>query len=337
MRSLFFLTILLALGWGGYWFVGSTAKKTGLESWFVQQQSAGWVAEYEDLTVTGFPNRFDSMFTALDLVDPATGWAWSAPRFQILALSYQPNKVIAIFPPEQAVATPEEKMNVISERLAASVHLEASTDLGLSEAILEIRGLGITSSAGWASAISEGQLSVRRSPPDTAPDFGYEVALDAADFRLPDPLKRAIDPAGLLPATVTPIFLRMTPVYDAPWDRHAVEGATPALTALNIQNLSVTWGELQMRMKGQLEIDRLGRPEGELNLVARNWPDMLDIAVAGGFISADLSNTLERGLSLVAQVTGETSTLDLPLRFEGGLAKLGPIPIGRAPVLVYRR
>ncbi|MEO0912975.1 MAG: DUF2125 domain-containing protein, partial [Pseudomonadota bacterium] len=288
MRTLTFLVILAALGWSGYWFAGSTAKETALSGWFDGQVERGWVAEYSDLTVTGFPNRFDTIIEDLALADPATGWAWNTPRFNILALSYQPNKVITIFAREQVISTPGQKLTVVSDRLASSVHLEANTDLGLQEAILEMKGLGITSTAGWASAITDGQLSIRRSLPGTAPDFGYDVALDAADFRLPDPLKNALDPAGLYPATVTPIYLRMTPVYDAPWDRHAAEGATPALIALNIQNLSVTWGTLQMQIRGALDIDRLGRPEGELNLVARNWPDMLELAVAGGFISADL-------------------------------------------------
>ncbi|QHQ33745.1 DUF2125 domain-containing protein [Algicella marina] len=336
MRKLFFLVILLAAGWAAYWFVGSTAQRAALESWFAQQRQAGWVAEYEDLSVAGFPNRFDSRFTGLDLADPGTGWAWEAPHFNILALSYQPNKVITVFPPEQVVRTPVETLTVVSQDLRASVHLEPNTLLGLKEAILAIDGLGITSDSGWATAISSGQLSVRRSPEGNAPDFSYDVALDAADFRLPEPLRKAIDPAGLYPVAVTPIYLRMTPVYDAPWDRLAAEGATPALTALNIQNLSVTWGELEMQMRGSLDIDTLGRPEGSLNLVARNWPDMLQLAVTADLISADLSRTLERGLSILAQTTGETSTLDLPLRFEGGFVKLGPVPIGRAPVLVYR-
>ncbi len=337
MRILVLLTLISALGWSVYWWIGATAKKTALTTWFEQQSAGGWVAEADDLTVTGFPNRFDTIVTGLELADPATGWSWAAPRFNIYALSYQPNRIIAIWPPEQSIATPLERIDITSERLAASVHLEPNTRLGLQESIVEMAGLSLVSTAGWSSAIDSGQLSIRRSPPGTAPDFGYEVDLRADALKLPDPLRNALDPARILPDTVSPIRMRMTPVFSAPWDLPAVEGATPELTQLNIANLSVTWGDLELAVNGVLDVDRLGRAEGEVNVVARNWPDMLNLAVTAGFISEDWSNTLTRGLSVVAETTGETNTLDLPLTFSGGLARFGPIPIGRAPMLVYRQ
>lgn len=336
MRFLVYVVVFLGLAWSAYWFVGSTAQKRAFEGWFAGQSANGWVAEYDELAVTGFPNRFDTVIEGLDLADPSTSWAWRAPRFQLYMLSYQPNKAIAVFPQSQTISTPTEKLNLRSETLRASVHLQPNTALGLAEAILEMKGLAIASTSGWEMAIPEGQLSVRRSPEGTAPDYGYDIALDATDFRLPDPLKNALDPAGLFPEIVTPISMRATPVYDRPWDRHAVEGETPVLTALNIQRLEITWGRLEIRLAGSLEIDEEGRPEGELNFVAKNWEDMLELAGTLGLAQPGQLQILRQGLGAVAEVTGETSTLDLPMVFEGGLIKLGFMPIGRAPVIVYR-
>jgi hypothetical protein len=73
--------------------------ESALPGWLDARAAEGWIAEYESDAHRGFPNRFDTTITGLDLADPETGVAWSAPFFQILSLSYQPNHVIAVFPP----------------------------------------------------------------------------------------------------------------------------------------------------------------------------------------------------------------------------------------------
>ena len=41
------------------------------------------------------------------------------------------------------------------------------------------------------------------------------------------------------------------------------------------------------------------------------------------------------GLSLFAMMTGNKNTLDVPLRFGNRIMSLGPIPIGKAPRLLW--
>ena len=101
MRVLLGVTALLGALWAGYWVVGSSAAQSGMADWFDERRAEGWVAEYDDLAVRGFPNRFDAGFTEISLADPGTGLAWQAPFFQLLALSYKPNHVIAVWPDEQ--------------------------------------------------------------------------------------------------------------------------------------------------------------------------------------------------------------------------------------------
>lgn len=129
----------------------------------------------------------------------------------------------------------------------------------------------------------------------------------------------------------------MTPVYDAIWDRAAIEGRKPTLTALNIGNLSMTWGALDLKLRGTLNVDEHGFAEGKLDLIAHNWQEILKIAVRAGWVTQELSDTLEIGLGFLAQVTGETNTLDVPLVFKNGEARLGPVYLGYAPLLVQRQ
>ena len=101
MRALVWVVIAVAVTWGGYWFVGARALETGAQAWFQAQTEAGLVAERSDLSVSGFPNRFDLTVTDLRLADPDAGFGWTAPFVQILSLSYKPWHIIAAFANQQ--------------------------------------------------------------------------------------------------------------------------------------------------------------------------------------------------------------------------------------------
>ncbi|MEO1918276.1 MAG: DUF2125 domain-containing protein, partial [Paracoccaceae bacterium] len=105
MRGLITLTLVLALSWSGWWFFGTAAQKTAIETWMQERREAGWIAEVDDFNVTGFPNRFDSVFIGLTLSNPRASWTWQAPRFQLIALSYKPNHIIAVWPDTQTYTT----------------------------------------------------------------------------------------------------------------------------------------------------------------------------------------------------------------------------------------
>ena len=106
MRNLIILIIAACMLWGGYWFAGSRAVQSGLTGWFSDQQRNGWIVEYSALKTRGFPNRFDTTITDLTLVDPRSGVAWLLPNFQIFALSYKPNHIIAVWPERQSIKLP---------------------------------------------------------------------------------------------------------------------------------------------------------------------------------------------------------------------------------------
>lgn len=333
MMRLLVILVLSASGlWSGYWWVGSTAQKSALQSWLDERRAAGWAAD-GTVSVTGFPNRFDAIVQNLTLADPNSEWAWAAPEFQILALSYKPNHIIAVWPGTQTIASPQEKIDITSEVMRGSVRFAPSTDLALQETLNEMRAVTATSSLGWRATLAEGQLAIRRSEPGTAPDFGYDVYFHARNLGLPDPVKDALDPAGLLPATVANAELRLTPVFDDVWNLPAVEGRKPQLTTLNIGNAALAWGAMELGVKGRLDTDGDGFATGEINVIAKNWRDMLALATTAGMIPEGMGQSVERGLSVLAQTTGDTNLLDVTLSFRGGRIWLGPIPIGPAPRL----
>lgn len=335
MRKLLILILLAAAGWSGYWFVGSSGVKSGFESWFETRRAEGWVAEYADLSVSGFPNRIDTRFTGLELADPDTGLAWEAPKFEIAALSYKPNHVIAIWPPEQRLATPFEKFSVRSADMRASLVLEANTDLTLARTVMTAQNLEIIPS-GEAGVTEIGALTLaaEKVPADEAPS--YRLGLTADGFAPSLPWRQHIDPGDTLPETLEALNADIAVTFDKPWDRHAIEDARPQPIRIKVKLAKAHWGQLELQAAGEVTVNEAGVPEGTLTLKARNWREILQLSVKAGALPEGLAKTLEDGLSLISQLAGNPKTLDIPLDFRNDRVMLGPIPLGPAPVLRLR-
>lgn len=334
MRAIAGIIIIGLLAWCGWWFVGSGAQKEAWTNWFEDRRNEGWVAENTAIQLRGFPNRFDTTIEDLQLADPRSGWAWSAPFFQVFMLSYKPNHIITVWPDTQVVSTPRETINVTNEQMRGSVVFEPGIDLVLDSSQIEISALKLSTND-WTAGLDRANFATRRVPAGNAPDFAHQIGLDAKNLTLSDSLKARLDPAGILPAKIETARLDITAAFDAPWDRHSIEGRKPNPTAISVKNIDVTWGELNLRTSGQLKVDAAGYPDGALKVEARNWQEILNLAATSGLISRDLAETVKGGLQMLSALGGDGTTLNVPLQFGGGLIRLGPIPIGPAPRLFF--
>ena len=334
MRAVLAIVILAALAWSGWWFVQSTARDRAIEGWLAERRAAGWVAEAKDVRVRGFPNRVDTVVTDLSLSDPNAGWAWQSDGLQVLSLSYKPHHVIAVLTGEQVLSTPYETVRATSDRLRGSVIFRPTPRLELDHMTFEIGNMALTGDAGWTATIGEAILASRQAADGTP--FAHDLAFNAESLVLPEQVIESFRADGILPAEIGPIALDSTLVFDRPWDRPALENDNPVLERVAIRDLSFTWGKLDLRGRGELAVDAEGFAEGRIDLRARNWEDMIAVAEAGGALDPTLGGALRSGLGLIARLSGDRNALEVPLDFSGGVARLGPIPIGPAPRLAQR-
>lgn len=328
MRRLIALVLVLAALWSGYWYIGQRGIETALTTWIDARENEGWVANYSKLNTSGYPNRFDTTITDLELADPETGLAWSVPWFQILTLSYTPNHIIVAFPPEQRIASPLEKINLMSEVMRGSVRFQPDTSLALDKTSFELKNVTLSSDDDWSTHIESGQFATRQS--DAVPN-GHEVYFDAVNLTPSSSLMKQLDRAGILPGLFRGVKLDFVAGFDAPWDRFALEDRRPQPTSLSLREFDATWGQISVQVAGDLTIDAAGWPTGKLNVRAKNWRDMLIIARDGGLVPADIYPTIEKGLSLIAGLAGNEKTLDAPVTFRNATMYVAGLPIGPAP------
>lgn len=320
---------LPALGWSGYWYAGATAKEAVLKAWLEDRRAAGWVAEAEALEVGGFPYRFDSRIKGLELADPAAGWAWSAPAFEVLALAYKPTHVIAVWPERQVIATPDGEVEILAEQMRGSVEFDVGTDLVLDRLVIDMAGVRFNGE-GWQSGAAKALVATRRAAEDR---LHHDVSVEAREVLLTEAVRRLLDPGQVLPAAFETLLAQARVGFDAPLDRTAVEVAPPAITSFRLDRFQATWGELDLRAVGELAFRPDGTPEGQIDVKARNWAEMVTLAVNAGALSAEAAGRLTTALGVLSAMSGNRETLDVPLRFADGLTYLGPLPVGPAPRL----
>ncbi len=326
MRKLLIFVIALGVVYGGYWFVGSAAVERGAKAALAQAQADGWDLTYDSVATRGFPSRFDTTLTNISLRDPGTGIGWQAPFFQLLALSYLPNRVIAIWPNNQTVILPGQALQVTSDRLRASIAVGANTALTLNKATAETGPLTVVSDLGWQAAIDKGLVALRQA----AGNNTYDVYVDLTALTLPVALKSRLDPAADLPAALSVVRADTTLTLDRPLDRHLDKGPPPALQTLVVKDLNLTWGRLTFQASGQIVADAQGRAEGQLDIRADDWRGLIALAVNAGLIDPGVAPTWE---NFGVMITGGADMLDLPLTFRDGRMALGLLPLGAAPML----
>ncbi|WP_239520660.1 DUF2125 domain-containing protein [Pseudooceanicola aestuarii] len=331
MKRLVYVILAAALLWSGYWVVGAIGAKRGLNAWFDARRAEGWVAEHSDFTLRGFPNRFDATWRDMTLADPDTGLAWELPIFQLLALSYRPTHVIAVWPREMQVATPQAKLPVTNDDLRASLRLEAGTELALIQSNLVASNLAVQTND--PARMDNLRLALARRG-DTGST--YRLGVQADGVSPPAALVRRMAGGVALPDAVQEVKIDADVTFDKPWDISALEVARPQPQRIALSLARAEWGRLALQATGTLDIDARGLPSGDLDVQARNWQDMLRVAVSAGALSEGAARSAESALGLMARLKGNPNTLDVTLSFRDGMVTFGPIPLGPAPVLRLR-
>jgi len=329
MRKLIALIVVLAGLWSGYWYFGATTKHQMIAAWMEDRRADGWTADYSDFRVIGFPNRFDSFFTDLDLRDPRSGIGWTAPEFEILALSYQPNHIIAVWPNHQSLSFPLETVTVDSSRMMASVVFEPDTKLAVARTSLETSDLLLNGSSGWHTGIASLHLSTRQH---AGLNDAHDVVFDARSVSPTAQVLKTLDPSGKLPTTIDMLYLDLVLGFDAPWDRVAIEQGAPLLTRITVNRLDSQWGQLGLAGSGVLDVSRNGVINGKLDLDLKNWRAVVDLFVTSGVIDQTIADTIKSALGLFAG----GDSLKTTLSFANGSWSLGPVPLGPAPYFVRR-
>ncbi|MEQ5869681.1 DUF2125 domain-containing protein [Sagittula sp. NFXS13] len=306
------LVVAAALLWGGYWAVQAWTLRSSIEDWFEDRRLDGWVAQYDDLSVNGFPSRLDVTISGIDLQDPEHQTGWQAPFLQILGLSYQRDHVILAFADSQQVLLPDGPVMVTSDGLRASL---VKTDDIIERLNIEAEVLNINGPA--AEAALAGVL------------FNFHH-VEGTDYRLALSAQGVATPGG---GGSDAVDVQALLGFDHPWTLDALNNDRPQPRTVTLRQASYHHEGLELDVAGDVTADEEGRMSGELTVRAVNWQALLEQAREAGTLPDALADTLRDALSVAASLSGRRDTLDLPLTFRRGDMSFGMIPLGEAPRL----
>ncbi len=243
MRILIALILVAALGWSAYWVVGARLLRGAIEDGIATMEARGVEIRTEEIRVTGFPNRFDTMVAAPRIAWPG-GTAWRAPFLQVFALSYRPNQVIAAFPETQTLDTPAGEVRIGTARARASATFRAGAGKALDRSSLVAEEVRLT----WAGAEARAArvLAATRIPEGAGPER-QNIGLTLDDVVLPQ---------GAVPGARPVDGLTLDAVLDlsAPLSLGAVERGEVVVERIEITRLDVDWGAMALAAEGTLDV-----------------------------------------------------------------------------------
>lgn len=304
MRAILGLFLAVALLWGGYWFWGAAQVRTHAQGWMSEQGVTG------QISVIGFPNRFD-----LTVTNPAVqrdGIGYSAPFFQVFAMTWKPWHLIAAFAPSQEITLLDQTLTLSSPHLLASVLMNPIGGFALREVRLDGTKVALESSNGWHIDAAHVTAAMDAQGDPMSPRIGGRLT----DFTTPVPVAGLTDLIAL--ASFDANLHLLSPL----------DGTTTgaSILAIDLNDARLNWGDFGMTAKGRLAPDAQGMVSGDIRVTLRGAQHLSQILLGLGLVKPDQIANLDKGLAVMGGGAEITFTLS------GGMIRIGPIPIAATPV-----
>lgn len=300
------LVVAAAALWSGWWIVGARSTEATAIRGIDAAEIQGWQIARDDLSVRGFPNRFDLTLDAPRITTP-DGWTLAAPILRAFALSYRPNHLIAVAPPQMTLSHPTTgDIAITSDDLRASLVVTPSATPALDRATLVIEALRVGD-----LSLATGQIATRQAGGVTI----HDLAIDLSDLVAPG-LEGAVDTVDL-DATLT-------------FDRAVRAGAPARLDRLELRGADLVWQEARATLSGEMSVMSDGTPRGSFALRLTAWEPLLEQAIATGLVPAGQAPLIAAGLRGLTDDAGQAT---VPVTLEDGLLLVLGLPVATLPRL----
>ena len=175
IRIIISITALLIIAWSGYWMLARHKFVKDINDLFDMLNANGWTVERSYVQARGYPNRIDVTIKDPVLTGSNRHIAWQAPILQILTLSYDPKRMIVVWPATQNISVNGFGYQIDSEQMRASIQFKSQNGRTvLDQLIFEANDFSITSDTGWKITGDKVVIAIRHDNSDIAK---YQTAL----------------------------------------------------------------------------------------------------------------------------------------------------------------
>lgn len=327
LRLLLALAVLAVL-WSGFWFWSAQRLESEVEAWIARQESEGRVVETSSRTVSGFPFHLRLHAEGPRITD-ADGARWEAPTLTGEAAVWAPQRLFFSFPGTQRLHPPPEsgmpRIELATAEGRAEVYLGRDGRVTGLRARLEglaLVGLFGGSVAAEAVRLDYGSLAAGQGAgaDDAQPFHARLERLDLPSASDP-PLGRQVD------LFETSGILNEPMPSGAP--EHALRQWREAGGTLDLNELRLVWGPLDLSGEATLALDSRMRPEGAGTARVSGLEKTIDLLVEQDILDEGLGSILKTGAQAASQRDSESGkrVVELPLSAQDGTFHLGPVPL----------
>ncbi|MEO9820043.1 MAG: DUF2125 domain-containing protein [Paracoccaceae bacterium] len=331
MRRLIWTCLVGLTIWCLWWAVASAFLRGGIENWTAARTAEGWQAEVQKIEGGGFPDTLVANLVKPEFSDPQTGVTFHSSSLRFEAKAYWPGFAQVVLPQDAIqVSTPDGRFDIVMSDGFLNMDLHPGTKLQVQHLAWTSGPWGVTSGPG--SLVSADSLNLSMTQGDTKDTYSFDVSAQSlrpgeiprSNWAIPDHWPIAFDT----------FELDMDVRFDRPWDLRSLEERRPQPRRIELHLAEAAWGDVQINVAAELDIDDAGTASGDLSLQARNWRDVLILAETSGLLPSGVREQAERALGQFAALSGNPNTIDVKLTFKNGLMFLGFIPLGSAPQIV---
>lgn len=315
--------ICLAL-WSGYWFFGKDIHRKAIENIAVEFSKEGVSLNHTAIRVAGFPNRFDTRVAQPSLVDTRGRFSWYAEFLQILSLSYQPYKLIIVWPEQQTVSLGDHQINIESKGLRASLSIQQFDAINLDNVIGEAGLIKLSSSRGWSHQFSDVLLAMRHVNPSEESN-GIEIAARAVRlFPSKPPTEATATPHWLaqLMTDFTDIKMSMVVEFDDAFSIEKCASGSIELRRIEVNDSTLRWQHGEITINAQLDVID-GEIQGYVHMDAGTR----------GFTSLLTNSGMPPELQLAAFLVDQFSESQISARLQDGKLTYQGSPLFSVPRL----
>ncbi|MBV9348722.1 MAG: DUF2125 domain-containing protein [Pseudolabrys sp.] len=326
------LVALLAVGWIALWFYASGKAEETIAGWRAREAQAGRLFTCGQQTMGGFPFRIEVFCERAGALfrEARPPFEVKAPQILIAAQIYQPNLLISEFAAPLTIGEPGQPPAITAkwslaqtsvrgtpaapERVSIVLENPALDRTSPAEALLRGRRLELH------GRLAEG--SVARAPV-------IEVVLRSEKVTA-----AALGAFGTAPidSDVSFVLRGLNDFSPKPWPQRFRE-IQAANGRIDITKARIQQGDTIGVGNGTLTINPRGRLEGQLNLQVAGVEALINKVLAATGQRGGVGLTLGLGLLGGNAVVEGKPAITLPLRFDDGVVRLGPLRVAEVPPL----